>query len=348
MTRETSVYLDLVRFCAAAVVFFGHLSGQRFTGGLFWQAGPFMGDAVTMFFVLSGFVIAATVDGREDATGPYAVARAARVYSVALPALLMTFALDAVGRTAQPDLYAASWGYVADGRLWQFLSGLLFVNQIWFSDVPQGSDLPYWSLGYEVWYYVIFGVATFVRGRGRWLAVAALLVAVGPCIAVMFPVWLFGVLGHRLGRRWQPAAAAGPLLFAGATLAWIGLEAWLTGHTDSAPEIARSYAVGALFALHLLGFQAVSARFRPIVDLLVRPVRWAAGATFTLYLLHLPVAQFLATQAPGPPASWAARVFILGGTLAVVFAVAEFTERRKEPWRRGFAMLLRSCMPRPA
>ena len=58
--------------------------------------------------------------------------------------------LDSIGRAIQPDLYTPVWGYVADGRVWQFLSGALFVNQIWFNNVPQGSMLPYWSLGFEV------------------------------------------------------------------------------------------------------------------------------------------------------------------------------------------------------
>ena len=42
MNRATSLYLDLARFIAALVVFLGHVSGQRLTGGLFWQFGPYM------------------------------------------------------------------------------------------------------------------------------------------------------------------------------------------------------------------------------------------------------------------------------------------------------------------
>ena len=60
MQRTTSVYLDLLRFLAAAVVFAGHAYPQRLTGGVpaLWRFWSFGNDAVMVFFVLSGFVIA--------------------------------------------------------------------------------------------------------------------------------------------------------------------------------------------------------------------------------------------------------------------------------------------------
>ena len=70
MNRATSLYLDLVRFTAALVVFFGHICGSRFTGGLFWQVGPYADEAVDVFFVLSGFVIAYVAENRERTPEP--------------------------------------------------------------------------------------------------------------------------------------------------------------------------------------------------------------------------------------------------------------------------------------
>lgn len=95
MNKPTSIYLDLVRFTAAVTVFFGHVSGSRLTGGLFWQMGPYGPEAVDVFFVLSGFVIAYVYDTREHSLTDYAVSRFARIYSVAIPALIVTFILDA-------------------------------------------------------------------------------------------------------------------------------------------------------------------------------------------------------------------------------------------------------------
>ena len=91
MRPETSVFLDLVRFCAALVVAFDHLAD--YTNGLLWQFGSFGAAAVDVFFVLSGYVIAYAVANRERDFSRYAVSRFARLYSVVLPALIIGFVL---------------------------------------------------------------------------------------------------------------------------------------------------------------------------------------------------------------------------------------------------------------
>lgn len=143
MNRRVSIYLDLVRFTAALAVLFSHLSGQRFSGGLFWRAGHYWDEAVDVFFVLSGFVIAHVTAERETSLRSYAVARLARVYSVALPAVLATFALDAIGRSLQPGFYATSWGFDPDRMGLQFVASLFLVNNVWFTGLGTGSNLPY-------------------------------------------------------------------------------------------------------------------------------------------------------------------------------------------------------------
>jgi peptidoglycan/LPS O-acetylase OafA/YrhL len=87
MNRELSLYLDICRFCAAAMVFLGHVSDHQWSGGFLWQIGGFGEDAVAVFFVLSGFVIGYVSDARENAASSYTASRLARLWSVAVPAL---------------------------------------------------------------------------------------------------------------------------------------------------------------------------------------------------------------------------------------------------------------------
>ena len=354
ISTATSLYLDVWRLLAAMTVFLGHVSGERLTGGLLWQFGPYMGQAVTLFFVLSGFVISYATARQAETARSYALSRLARVYSVALPALILTFALDAMGRSVRPDLYSSAWGYVAHSQAWQFTAGLLMLNQIWGLDVPQGSDLPYWSLGYEVWYYVIFGVAMFAPARWRGPAIVAALAFVGPAIAAMLPLWLMGLYGHRVCATRRLGRRAGWLLCLGSLAIWIAYETCARPFVAALipipallrrPSLVEDYIVGALFIAHIVGFDAISPALAALVARVQRPIRWAAGATFTIYLLHLPVAQFLSTQVPWPPASWATRATLFGGTLLVMFAVAEVTERQKNVWRRGFGALLGRVLP---
>ncbi len=189
----------------------------------------------------------------------------------------------------------------------------------------------------------------FAPGRWRVAAPIAALVFVGPAIAAMFPLWLLGLGGYRLCSRETLRPTPGACLYIAALAAWLLYEVWTHYHgrpTDFSlavlrrPELLQDYIVGALFAAQLVAFHAISPAFAPILGLIAKPIRWLAGATFTIYLFHLPIAQFLATQVAWPPDAWQTRVVIIGGTLALMFGVAEVTERRKHLWRRGFATLL--------
>ena len=205
MNRETSIYLDLVRFIAALFVFFTHASWQQSSGGLLWQLG-FGREAVDVFFVLSGFVIGHVVETHERSPLAYAVARAARLYSVALPALALTFVLDRIGQPLRPDLYTV-WCCDLASPARQYFGSLVFLNEIWSQHAPPGSALPYWSLGFEAWYYVAFGLAFFAPRPWNLIAAALVLLAVGPGIAVLFPLWLLGF--YCLSAVRAAAAAAG-------------------------------------------------------------------------------------------------------------------------------------------
>ena len=111
MNHGTSLYLDLIRFFAAAMVFVTHASYERFTGGWMREIGlgSFGNDAVVVFFVLSGLVIAYVCHAREKTLRDYALSRAARIYSVVIPCLLLTVILDFAGSRINYAPYAGWW-----------------------------------------------------------------------------------------------------------------------------------------------------------------------------------------------------------------------------------------------
>jgi peptidoglycan/LPS O-acetylase OafA/YrhL len=349
MNRETSIYLDLIRFIAAVFVFLTHASREQSSGGFLWQL-QFGREAVDVFFVLSGFVIAHVVETRERSPRAYAVARAARIYSVALPALVLTFVLDRIGQPLRPENYVG-WCCDSLGRpAWEYLGSLVFLNEIWSRHAPPGSALPYWSLGFEVWYYVAFGVAFFGRRPWNLIGAALVLLAIGPRVAALFPLWLLGFACYRLGRRRPPGPRLGWALCAGALIAFLLYEqvAYRYGELYSefsfSPErlhdYAQDYIVGGLFSLHLFGFRVVSVAFAPLLLRLERPIRWIAGATFALYLFHVPLIETVVALAPWPASSWPTRALVFISVPVIVFALAEVTERRKAAWRRAILALL--------
>jgi hypothetical protein len=79
---------------------------------------------------------------------------------------------------------------------------------------PTGStpNFSFRTLNHEAWYYVLFGVATFLQGRQRIVALAAAALLGGPEILVLLPVWLMGASAW----RWRfslPPAWGKPLVF---------------------------------------------------------------------------------------------------------------------------------------
>jgi peptidoglycan/LPS O-acetylase OafA/YrhL len=110
----------------------------------------------------------------------------------------------------------------------------------------------------------------------------------------------------------------------------------VAGHGLWVGNIPARYLMGMIFSIHLVGICWASGLVAGRLRYADKFIRWAAGATFTIYLLHLPVAQFLAALVPWPPADWKTRSLLLVGTPVILVALAEFTERRKGLWIRLF------------
>jgi peptidoglycan/LPS O-acetylase OafA/YrhL len=200
-------------------------------------------------------------------------------------------------------------------------------------------------MGYEVPYYLIFGLAHFTQGRWRWPLVALALLLAGPSIAASFPLWLLGVGVYRYSCQHSLGPRTGLFLFAGSLAVALAYElaAQHSGRLLIAgqpwlkrPEVLQDYIVGGCFAANLLGFHAAAQQLgRPLLRH-AAAIRWAAGATFTLYLCHLPVAQFIASLVPWGVGDGRSRGVVFVGTLLGVALIARYTERRKHAWRGGF------------
>jgi peptidoglycan/LPS O-acetylase OafA/YrhL len=298
-------------------------------------------------------------DSREGDPRSYAVNRAARIFSVALPALLLTLLLDAAGSTLRPEFYttAALINYHPDAQVWRYLASALFLNQIWYLNAWPGTDIPYWSLGFEVWYYAIFGVAMFAPRRLRIPATLVAAAIAGPRILVMLPLWLAGLACYRLTRAGRRSVPIGVLCVSVSVAGWIAYEAWALRHgrLDNSfaaaafdrPQLAEDYLVAALFGLQLIGIARLSDVVGRLLGRFAQPIRWLAGATFSLYLLHFPVMQFIAAAMPWPPASTVARVLVFALSLGIVLLLAEVTERRKAAWRRVIWAISLRLFPLP-
>ena len=277
MNKSLSLHLDGIRALAAFTVFFSHLAYQRFTGGAYlWIRDLNLGsDAVVVFFVLSGFLIAHAAQGRT--ASEFVRARVARITSVALPAIALTLVLDAVGRMGNPVYYAPPWA--ADGPvLLEVVRAITFTNEWWFFGSRLGTNGPYWSLAYEVWYYALFAASFYAHGRRRMLLLVVGVFFVGPRIMLLAPCWIAGVALYNLGirderPRFGPRTARvmalapffiyGGLLAVGAPHFFYGLTIAASGLREPSVafgfsnEFVWNYLVAALVVMHLAGVIAL-------------------------------------------------------------------------------------------
>jgi peptidoglycan/LPS O-acetylase OafA/YrhL len=342
MTNALSLYLDALRFGAAFTVFMSHFG--RASGRMFWQMQPYGRTAVLVFFVLSGFVIAWVTETRERTPEEYALSRVARLYSVIVPAFILTAVLDHIAMAIDPSLYGPEvLPPMLRGSLdvvLGYLLSVVFLGQCWTWDMPPGSDLPFGTLNYEAWYYILFGLATFLQGRRRMVALAAAALLIGPKILLYLPVWLMGVLAwrwHAVARQW-----GAPLVF-GAVAAFIGVHVlggqglfqhtvspWLPNGGDFG---AYDYIVGVLVAFFIVGLANAPL---PMPGAAVqRLIRFLAGTTFGLYLLHLPLLLFFGTVIPGPADSTPHRILVFALTLGVAIAFSHAIEQQKGALKRA-------------
>lgn len=354
LPRPFSIYLDLVRFLAACLVYVYH-SNQR------WLVEPILPlahhghSSVIVFFVLSGYVIAYVTDTKEGDWATYTASRLSRVYSVALPTIALTLLLDTVGR----QILAEAYGYPFDWFAVRILGSLLMANEVWFISITSFSNVPYWSICYEAWYYVAFGLLSFVPGRKAWAWVALLALLLGPKVVLLAPIWGLGVLLYRWRRLAEISEATGWALAAGST-ACIALYLYFDiEHVAAAPfqallgkhwfeQFAFSrwfigdYLLGPLVMLHFAGMRRVAGRLATLFAVIEKPVRLLAAYTFTLYLLHQPLFLFWGAVLRGDNRSYLNWWLV---TLLVALSVAlvgTITENR----RRGLTRWIRNLLDR--
>ncbi len=306
LPESASLLLDIVRFSLAVLVVIGHVSQPPFSVG--WPSLMAGADlAVPAFFVLSGFVIRYVTLTRERDAKRYWVNRISRMYSVVLPAIAVTFVCSFLVWRLDPVF----WETVNGPGLWDHIGvrlflGLTFLTQLWGHNVILLSDGPLWSLGYEVPYYVLFGVLTFTRGPKRWLLFAAVLLFYGPQIAYLLPLWWSGCWLYDLWQATRKSAKAGwvaagclavvlALIFPwplGGVLGIATMPNPLEVLLRQAPGRATNLAwAGGLLAFAALYLALTLADLIPIRSgaMWERWVRRIAEGTFALYVLHRPL-----------------------------------------------------------
>lgn len=220
MSKAASRFIDAARWIAALMVALHHthnvfvnqadiMKAEHWPPVYVWwflTAYTFAHGAVVVFFVLSGFLVGGAAVERARAGKPYLrrflIDRTTRIYIVLVPALALTFVLDALGRRFFGGLGVYELPlYDATNKSEYLLTTILGLQGIWFPTFGTNSAL--WSLGMEYWYYVICGLALLPLSAAyaahERRAGAALAAAIFLALAVAPSYFLFGSTLWALG-----------------------------------------------------------------------------------------------------------------------------------------------------
>lgn len=316
--------LDVLRGPAALLVLVGHWRNLFFKDFpevaspglalkafyLFTGAGH---EAVMLFFVLSGCVIAHVIYGLQERgkwTWPgYLSARLTRLWIVLIPALLLTAFWDGIGMwlaAGKASIYQGEgFGNILNQPVAALSSPEVFVGNVFFLQrilVPTfGSNGPVWSISYEFVYYLAYPLllGALVLFRGRLLAglasvalAAGLLVFSGKSISAGFMIWMFGVAAYFLFKkapwpaRWAiPGFLGGTVLLLGCIVgSRMGID---LGRLDWEVLIGISCAL-AIYA-------GLSAESTERLTCIMRPFQGLSAVSYSVYLLHTPLLVFIAS-----------------------------------------------------
>lgn len=358
MSKSLSIYLDLIRFLAAIVVFSAHANYERFTQGWFpflWRVSHLGNDAVMAFFVLSGFVISYVAGTKEKTFREYFLNRFARLYSVVLPAIVITIALDHIGSKIEFSMYDG-WWYQPDFPLFRIITNLFFTNQLWFTSIRLFSNGPFWSMGYEFWYYVLFAIAFYLDKPVKYYLFVLVCLFIGPKILISAPVWLLGVAVHHVSLRKKIPELIGWGLFVLSILGYLfyrlnGGQQFMLELTQSwfGEEIHKylmrsdlflsNYIIGTFVAINFLSIHVISDRIALLLLFIEKPIRYCASYTFTLYLLHYPLLQFFAAIFYEIESISIRSSLVLLAVILSVWAIGSVTEKRKYHYKKVFIKL---------
>ncbi|MDQ8188854.1 acyltransferase family protein [Roseibacillus persicicus] len=295
MSPEVSSRLNSLRAIAALVVFLGHFYSVVFPFKYFYPFSLVNHEAVVVFFVLSGYVIAFAVRTKKRSLVEYLSSRISRIYIVIVPVLLLTLVADSIG------------GLLLDGHrglpsptssIKKVILCMFSLQESWQS-TQIFSNSPLWSISYEFQYYVIFGLFTYLSGWRRWIGVFVASMIAGPQILLLLPCWLTGVLvfhihslhinvgdRKRISRYWL--GFSGLLLLVTIFLkgAFLNPNPLRIEGLSYSGQFLSDYCISMFVGLFVYSFTAGYFPGEGLFHKLLLPL---CAVSFSLYAVHLPL-----------------------------------------------------------
>lgn len=348
--------LTSIRFIAALTVALSHFTQL----GLLNMPAAFLAfvdggrPAVSLFFVLSGFILTYTYQGSMDAMGAsrFYIARFARIYPVMLLSLLIAMSVTIYLLRTDNSTLMLGWYSLKSNVVVSLLASLvaqllLLTGWFPFASINQPWNGPAWSISCEAFFYALF--PWLLRKLGaKSLSTVALICAVA---WILQGIWIVCVTHYLPIGRKGFVISQFPLthltefvMGIGAALCFIHVRA--TGRPSHRfgfalvctsliaiallaafqPVKPAYYIESPFFAALILGLALLK---RPVLGLLGgRPLVVLGEASFSLYLIHVPIAHLAHISGLNRDNGWVA-LLIAVGLSVLIFRYFEEPMRKR-------------------
>lgn len=303
MSDAASAYLDALRALGANFVIVAHVLALYF--GI--KSLPFGSLGVTIFFLLSGFLIMQSMLSRAARPGAhlpgFLADRTARILTPYVPALLVIVLANVLFIDSSYSKDGTNVGLLAflgnllllqDHSAFQFLD-LAGIELPWRIR-PYNSAEPFWTVAIEMWIYVAAGLFFFCALKHeqlerRWLIALALVsvpVVVWNAAAgggkSLTLIWIVGALVGLLFHRWRENGYANARIVAPTLIAFGSIA--LIGRAGKVGFSPYDFQTATLIGISLFGVLAYLLTIVKPAPRFKRAIEHLASYSYSLYLLH--------------------------------------------------------------
>lgn len=287
-----------------------HTAGSSFSEWIIWASSR-LWIGVPVFFVISGYCIAASADLQRRNNHPakrYFARRMRRIYPPLWAFLFLATLLVAAVEFAWPGGFNDAHHAISpcwDLSAWQW-AGSLTLTESWRHHLV-GDDLHYafahlWTLCYEEQFYLVIGLLLMVC-RGRLFTAGIVLTAIVVPISIWVPEKYTG--GFFFDGKWlQFAAGMGvywAVNYAQSRGRWImcGILGIGVLAQFAEPKMLLAYkatpnqyfAIAYLFGIAMIALYAWDRKIHE--SKWTKPISWCGVRCYSLYLTHWPIAKLV-------------------------------------------------------
>lgn len=345
ISEPASVVLNAVRFICSQGVLAGHLVV------FFGLSCPFLvtmaSYCVLMFFVLSGFLISHSLHSKKQKDPSYRFSdyfkdRFFRIFPPYIAALVLVFILDFVGFTLTGQYF--SWtiyfgNFLINSLQMQEFPVATWLNEKYMLEIFRfhyfGTDLPLWTIAIEWWLYMFYGFLVFYFLCAEKIKAYRIPVLIALAIVPVYYILVTARMERGLTLYWF----LGVLLTSGGALLYLQNRLVFSisllivlfgifGFSAIGPQGAILVFILGLFLM----LQSSHFQFEKMNRFIQRLSEYAAGYSYSLYLIHYSIIYF-ATTVFHFEKNLTHFIIIYVVINVVAFIFAEIFEKKSKHWK---------------